>query len=188
MARSPQSATDGLSRKAIAAVLGVDERSITNYQDESPAIPLQRHGRRVLYPLAPAVAWYVERERRLVRQNKAPSELDAARSRKAIADARRVELELARLEGSLIPLDELARVVGQLADRVVAAATGGLTSHKTAVVRAETSVQALAVLERIGDSIIDACRGLVAELEAEAERAEDSANAAEDSGGGDRAA
>lgn len=156
-----------LTRAQVAAVLGCDERSITNYQAATPPIPTIRHGRQVRYPLAPCVLWYVDFRLREARGNRLPSELDMARSRKAIADARRVELELAQLEGRLLPDTHVEHFCEALADRVVAIATGGLTRYVADVQRAETGVAAQRLLEQIGEDIVASCAQLAEELAAE---------------------
>lgn len=161
-------AEEGLTRAKIAAVLGVDERSITNYQAESPPIPEIRDGRAVRFPLGPSVAWYVERERRRARGNTLPSELDMARGRKAIADARRTELDLAQLEARLIPMELHEELYAMVSDRLVAAATGGLAAFVHAVQRADTAAAAQRVLEEIGDQIVVAAASVGEELEREA--------------------
>lgn len=163
--------TDGATRKQIAEILGVDERSITNYQAESPPIPTARQGRAVRYPIAPAVAWYLDRERRRARENKLPSELEMARQRKVLAEARIAEKEAADAEGSIIPLEVHEVRVAALAGRLAAACTGGLMRFRGDIQLARTPLEAQQLLERMGDELFRACQGVGEAIESEAEAA-----------------
>lgn len=166
MARNPL--VEGATRREIAELLGVDERSITNYQKETPAIPHDREGRTVRYPVRACVAWKLEREIRGARENKLPSELEMARHRKVLADARIAEREADLAEGSVIPLELHEQRVTALAARLAATCTGGLGKYRGDVQRARTVLEADALLERIGDELLRACLVVGAQLETEA--------------------
>lgn len=114
---------DLLTRREIAAVLGVDERSVTNYAQASPPIPRSVHGRSVRYPLAPCVRWFVEYRVEQAVSDGGPSELDLARQRKTSADARLAELDVAEREGDLVPIAVVERTVGGLCDELRARIT-----------------------------------------------------------------
>ncbi len=89
-----------VGREALAAVLGVDARSITNFASEG--MPKDDHG---VYPLAGCVQWYVARERDRVKASRELNDLDQARQRRANAEARQAEISVAEKESRLIPIE-----------------------------------------------------------------------------------
>jgi phage terminase Nu1 subunit (DNA packaging protein) len=111
-----------LKRSEIATVLGVEQRTITNYQKLPKPIPTQRKGREVFYPLAPCVQWFAEY--RVGEAEKSISELDMARQRKLTAEAELAEIKLAQERGGLVSVDvadrTLAGICDQLRARVLA--------------------------------------------------------------------
>jgi phage terminase Nu1 subunit (DNA packaging protein) len=93
-------ANTDVTRNFLARLLGVDVRTITNCRKENA--PQSARG---LYPLADFVMWYVQREREAARGAKGLNDLDLARQRKTIADARLAELTLAKEESRVIPIE-----------------------------------------------------------------------------------
>lgn len=143
----------------IARVLGVDERSIQNYANEG--MPRAKRGR---FPLAAAVQWYLERERTAARGNKGLNDLDLARQRKTVAEARSAELDLADREGKLIPIEVHEQ---RLRERLetVAGALKANGRYQPAVKAAITDEQADALLERMADEQLAELFNLKDEIE-----------------------
>jgi len=145
--------SDLLSRKEIAHILGVDERSITNYAKEG--IPRSVKGRVIRYPLAPCVQWFVEFRVRQHEMGKGPSELDLAKQRKTSADARLAELEVAEKEGELIPIDVALGAFSHLLEEFRArtmAATGRLSQVTVGLM---TSAETAAAIEPVMDELLE---------------------------------
>lgn len=128
MTPATEQPTDRISRKGLAALLRVDERTITNLAKEG--MPKLSPG---WFSLAVCIPWYVERERERARASKGLNELDLARQRKTLAEAERVELELVRERGEQVPLDTFRRFVDDMGTRVRARllAAPGLYSPRT---------------------------------------------------------
>lgn len=149
--RAPQSL---VSREFIAQLLGVDVRSIANFVTEG--MPKTARGR---FDLLVSVQWYVNREREAARAGRGLNDLDLARQRKTIAEARKAELELEALEGRTIPV-ELAKQ--RLRERLetVAGNLKAIGRYQPDVKAATTDAAADALLDRMGDEIMAELFGL----------------------------
>lgn len=148
---------DRLSRSEIATVLGVTERSITNYQKLPKPIPTSRHQRHVTYPLVPCVAWFVDYRIQESASAKGMSELDMAKQRREIAAARKMELEVAALEGSMMPTElhdkRLRERCDELAGRVK-----GLNRYIGKIRSTQTEEEADLLAEQMEDELLAALR------------------------------
>src|SRR5688572_9621041 len=144
-----------LNRNEIAALLGVNPRSITNYQKEDPPIPTRRlRGGHVVFPAAPCVAWFVEFKLATTMKT-GPSELDLAKQRKEVAGARKIELEVALLESQQIPTDKhLARV--RAICEAMAGAVKGLNRYVPKIREASSDVEADAIADQMEDELLKA--------------------------------
>jgi len=87
-------------RDTIAAVIGVTPRHIGNLIKEG--MPTVGRGK---YDLAACVQWYIDYRVRLASP---ATKFDNARLRKMVADAKKREIEVKKLEGDLIPADKVA--------------------------------------------------------------------------------
>ena len=98
-----------MSQRALSRILGRTTRQIRAMEAEG--LPVRADGRRKFYDVAKVVVWFIERERRRVHSGATAAAEREARLRKLQAQARREELEVARLEGSLYTLEEVEQVV-----------------------------------------------------------------------------
>lgn len=132
----------------LARVFGVDVRSLKNFVDEG--MPKAARGR---YVLTACVPWYLERERQAARAGKGLNDLDLARQRKTVAEARMAELQLAEKEGAVIPT---AVHAARLRERLeqVAGNVKAINRYQPDIKAAITDVAADALCERMSDEIL----------------------------------
>lgn len=150
---------DEVNRDFLSRVLGVDVRSIKNFVDEG--MPKSARGR---FSLIACVQWYLEREREKARGAKGLNDLDLARQRKTVAEARTAELDLAEREGQVITMD-LHRQ--RLRERLetVAGAIKANGRYQPDIKAAVTDEQADALLQRMGDEQLAELYDLKDEIE-----------------------
>jgi 5-methylcytosine-specific restriction enzyme A len=143
-----------ISRDMLAAILGVDVRTITNCVNDG--MPKSSRGR---FPLSASVQWFISREREKVRAGKGLNDLDIARQRHEVVKTRIAERELETLEGSSIPT-ELHE--SRLRERLeqVAGAVKALGRYQPDVKAAITDESADALLDRMSDEILAELSGL----------------------------
>jgi hypothetical protein len=137
-----------ISRDMLAAILGVDVRTVTNCVNEG--MPKSARGR---FPLGAAVKWYIEREREKARGSKGLDDLDLARQRHELAKARLAEIDLAEREGHVIPTSLYEQ---RLRERLetVAGNVKAIGRYQPDVKAATTDEQADALLDRMADEIL----------------------------------
>jgi phage terminase Nu1 subunit (DNA packaging protein) len=152
---------DLLTRAEVAVVLGVEERTITNYQKLPTPIPTERRGRNVQYPLVAVVAWWVQHK--VDESRPQVSEMDVARQRREVAGARKLELEVEELEGSRMPVSlheqRLRERCEELAGRVK-----GLNRWVPKIRAARTEDEADTIADRMEDELLAALRGAADEI------------------------
>jgi phage terminase Nu1 subunit (DNA packaging protein) len=161
-----------VSAEQLRQLWGCDRRTITNWLNESPPCPSTLEEGKRVFETGAVLEWQVARAVRRA-QVAAPVQalsLNDARIRKALADAEYRETELAQLKGGLVPVDLHEEMLQEVTGRLRAVATGGLSRFAGEVQRAESPVDAVLVLEKIGDAILQACQGEAEELEADAEQ------------------
>lgn len=105
-----------VTRDVLAAILGVDVRSVTNFVNEG--MPKESRGR---FVLSVCVRWYVDRERAAASSGRGLNDLARARERKTRAEAEEAELRVERMLGNVVPLEVVAITVGRIADRLLPA-------------------------------------------------------------------
>jgi phage terminase Nu1 subunit (DNA packaging protein) len=143
-----------VTRDNLAKLFGVDVRSIKNFVDEG--MPKESRGK---YSLQKCVPWYLTREREAARQNKGLNDLDLARQRKTVAEARMAEIELATAEGQAIPLDlHVARMRERLES--VAGSVKAIGRYQPDIKAAVTDEAADALCDRMSDEILAELHGL----------------------------
>lgn len=147
------------TRHELAALIGVDVRTIKNLVDDG--MPKEARGK---YDLGVCVKWYIERCVELARAGKGLNDLDLARQRKTIAEARMAELELEQLEGNLIPLEMHEHRVEGIAGRL-AAQCKGLDRFIADVQRATTIVDAKEVVDKVSDALLASLRAVADDLD-----------------------
>ncbi|HEY9227403.1 MAG TPA: hypothetical protein VIP11_12190 [Gemmatimonadaceae bacterium] len=153
-ARGITAPDDDVPRDFIARVLGCDVRTITNCVNEGA--PKSARGQ---FPLLAFVQWYLERERAAARGAKGLNDLDLARQRKTIAEARIAEIELADREGRSIPTElHVSRMRERLES--VAGNVKAMNRYRADVKKAITDDEADALLERMSDEILAELFGL----------------------------
>ena len=146
--------SDVVSRDDLASLFGVDVRTIKNLVDEG--MPKLERGR---YSLAACVPWYIQREREAARGSKGLNDLDLARQRKTVAEARIAEMDVADREGLSIPTELHAQ---RLRERLetVAGSVKAIGRYQPDVKAAVTDVDADRLLDRMGDEILAELFGL----------------------------
>lgn len=141
-------AHDIVSRHYLASLFGVDVRTIKNLVDEG--MPKAERGR---YALSACVPWYLQREREAARGAKGLNDLDLARQRKTVAEARLAELNVEKEEGRVIPTElHGSRLLERL--ETVAGAVKAIGRYQPDVKAATTDVAADALLDRMSDEIL----------------------------------
>lgn len=143
-----------VSRDYLAKLFGVDIRSLKNFVDEG--MPKESRGK---YSLQKCIPWYLNREREAARQNKGLNDLDLARQRKTVAEARMAEIELANAEAQALPLELHA---SRLRERLetVAGAVKAMGRYQPDIKAAVTDETADALCDRMSDEILAELYGL----------------------------
>jgi phage terminase Nu1 subunit (DNA packaging protein) len=139
---------DVVSREELASLFGVDVRTIANLVEEG--MPKASRGR---FKLSQCVPWYLQREREAARGAKGLNDLDLARQRKTVAEARLAELNAAQAEGLVIPTELHAE---RLRERLetVAGAVKAIGRYQPDVKAAVTDVVADRLLDRMADELL----------------------------------
>lgn len=148
-----------VSRDFLARLLGVDVRTVTNLVTEG--MPKAARGR---FVLGVAVQWYVQRERETARGAKGLNDLDLARQRKTIAEARIAEIDLAEREAISIPIEVYGERLRARLD-TVAGNVKAIGRYHADVIAATTDVAAEVLLERMCDEMLAELRGLKDDIE-----------------------
>ncbi len=101
-----------LTRKELAAELGVGARQIANLREEQ--MPCVKVGREYYYPYA-AITWYHARKYEALEGQRPPA-LEEARARRELAQAQLAEIELAKARGELVTHDIFESELGLILD------------------------------------------------------------------------
>lgn len=94
-----------VTQKQLAGILGLTTRQVRNL--EAAGIPHRAEGNTKLYPLPGAVQWYRDRAVETALAEAQSTDYDEAKAREMKARADKAELEVARLRGELIHVDDL---------------------------------------------------------------------------------
>lgn len=137
-----------VTRDTLAAIFTVDVRTVKNLVDEG--MPKAARGK---FDLALCVPWYLERERERVRAGKGLNDLDLARQRKTVAEARLAEINLAKAEELVIPTELHVDRLTQRLD-TVAGAVKAMGRYQADVKGAITDEAADRLLDRMSDEIL----------------------------------
>ncbi len=142
-----------VTQTELAALLGLSTRQIRNLEAEG--IPFRSDGRRKEYPVPDAIRWYVGRKQEEAERAVERTDYEEALARKTLAEARRAELQLAELEGSLIPRALAEQMLGRVLERIRSRLTAipGVYSTQLAGLSPRALVQPLRrmVQEVLGD-------------------------------------
>lgn len=150
---------DLVDRDFLASLFGVDVRTIKNLVDEG--MPKAARGK---YSLSKCVPWYLQREREAARGAKGLNDLDLAKQRKTVAEARMAEIALAKEEATSLPTEIHVR---RLRERLetVAGSVKAIGRYQPDVKAAVTDVAADQLLERMADEILAELFDLSDEIE-----------------------
>lgn len=163
--------TEWITQAELARRLGLTSRHVYRLVEE-PGFPLDksRKGRdRVPWP--DANLWYIEHRIRQERSRHKPKNLDESRAAKLEAEARIAQMEAARVEGTLIFLEDHERSVSSLLEVLrsgLQAAPGTWAPH---LVGAKTIAQASARLLPLVHELVESLRTEVEGLDEEDETA-----------------
>lgn len=138
-----------VSRTYLAKLFACDVRTVKNLVDEG--MPKEARGQ---YDLTKCVPWYLEREREQARGSKGLNDLDLARQRKTIAEARKAEMEAEALEGRLVPLAVHEKRFGDACERLRAVLVQVPSRFMARIQQARGDVEAQAVGEAIRDETL----------------------------------
>lgn len=120
-----KTAEDEVGRAVLAATLGISEREISNLVKDHVDFPsIQRGKRSRVFPLRQCVHWYVRfKSAEAVKRAKpaTTSDVEEMRRRRAEAEMKLMEMDVADREGRLVSVDQVDRVVGEVCDRLRAA-------------------------------------------------------------------
>jgi len=105
-----------VNQKELASYLSLTTRQVSNLTERGmPSV--SDKGRR-LFDVAACFAWYRDQKVAEAVADAGPNTLDAQRTRKTAAEARLAELELARLEGQMVTVEEAGRVLDKMLDQL----------------------------------------------------------------------
>jgi phage terminase Nu1 subunit (DNA packaging protein) len=191
MTHSDKAAGSGeidVGRAEIALTLNVSAREITNLVKAHHDFPSTVTGRARTFPLRRCVQWYVRfKSQEAVKRAKpaTPSNVEEMNRRRAEADMKMAEMDVAEREGRLVSVIHVDQVVGELCDRMRATIVNipgnfGLRLEELNVAPA----QAEAVLSAIAEELTQALRGVADDVDELGEQElpqESSDDAADDS-------
>ena len=143
-------------------MLTLTTRQVRNLDDLGLPSKTGPRGTR-LYNLRDALAWYVERERERARPT--DSALDQAKLEKERLEVRRRRLDLARIEGELIPIDDHLTILGKFVSRVRAKLLGFPGPWGPRVVGIASPAQGTEAMRILVEEAIIDLRGVAAEIE-----------------------
>lgn len=93
-----------VNKAELSEILGVSERSLTEWQDEDPPMPIEKRadlrGQSHEYDTAKVILWLRQRDLRV-------AGIESARDRLANLQAEEIELRLAEKRGQLVPTDKV---------------------------------------------------------------------------------
>lgn len=150
---------EALTRKELAARLDISERQVHNLVELG--MPRRVRGKTVRYPWKLCHSWYIRfKQEEAVKRARAgsPADIDLARARKMEAEARMAEIELAKLEGELIPLDLFEEQLNVILDRLRAKMINLPGRWAPLLLGKRTIQEIIAVLE---EAAADAMKALV---------------------------
>lgn len=90
-----------VEQKELAETLNVNPSTINRWLKESPPVPTVENGGKLLYPLSTCIHWWKDREVANAVEQNGPEGSDA-KTRKELAQARLLELDVAEREGDLV--------------------------------------------------------------------------------------
>lgn len=140
-----------VDRETLAAVLDVTPRHVTNLEKDHGMPSGRQDGRRRVWDLKVVGPWFYRYTRNETRST--PSDLEAAKAEKARLDIRRQQIELDRLEGRSIDVDDHRRAVAHLADGIRAAIVA-LPTWGPRIVGIRSAVDGAAMMRDVANHLL----------------------------------
>lgn len=151
-----------VSQVELSGIIGITTRQIHNLEREG--LPHRAERRNKYYPLPGAVEWYMRRKQDEARAETESTDFEEARARREAARARLAELEVARVEGKLIPRDVVENVYGDRLLDVVRSSLLNMPGRWGAqVVGIESPREGQALLKRVSSEILEELSGAAAD-------------------------
>lgn len=156
-----------VTQKELARILGLSTRQIRNLELEG--LPHRADGNRKLYPIPAAVDWYIRRREEQARAEFQTTDYDQARARYEMARARLAEIEVAKEEGKLIPVEVVEEIYGtKMLDPLRSAILNMPGRWGAQVVGFESPREGEAALKRIATELLELFSGqAAAEIESD---------------------
>ena len=105
-----------VNQRELAALLGLTTRQVNNLVERG--MPVSSADGKRLYDAPACIAWYRDAKVAEAVAEVGPDDFDTQRTRKTAAEARLAELELAKQEGRVVAVEDAAREVDALLDRL----------------------------------------------------------------------
>ena len=147
------SGSEWVSGKRLVRILGLrSTRRLTDLVDAG--MPHRGRGREREYPLETAAQFYIQYKEKEARRTREPADFAKARARKLEAEASKAEIELAQLEGRLLPVAEFRKELTAVVDRLHSVLVSVPSKYLSSVRTARTDVDTIAVLETLRDETL----------------------------------
>ncbi|MCK9494144.1 MAG: helix-hairpin-helix domain-containing protein [Dehalococcoidia bacterium] len=159
--------THEVSQVELARTIGLTTRQIRNLELEG--MPHRADGARKYYPVPGALDWYIRRKEEAARAEFDFGDFERARARHEAARARLAEIQVAKEEGQLIPVEVVESVYGERMLDVLRSGILNMPGRWGAqIVGLDSPRQGEAALKRIGAELLEAFSGAAAaEIEAD---------------------
>ncbi len=145
-----------LGRKELAAVLGVTDRTITDWIRRHPDFPSRIRGRGRSFPIARCVQWYVAYKVADAEERASPREQpSSAESRKKEADAQLAEFKVAQARQTLITVHDAAVETTRFCDSLRAVVRGLRSRYASRVLNMVTVKEANRTLDTITRDLLE---------------------------------
>lgn len=149
-----------VSSTALAGILELDRRRVEQLANEG--MPRAARGK---YDLEKCVRWYVAFLRKTKDRANVNAGFEAERTRAMRADASKKEIELARLMGELIPVEDAAAMWEEAIERIRSSMLASVSANARRVVGVKTIAEANTVLEEIVHKALAAAAAVSEEIE-----------------------
>jgi phage terminase Nu1 subunit (DNA packaging protein) len=146
-----------VTREEIAFLLGVEVRTITNYVRQHKDFPSRVRGRERDFPVRRCLEWHDDRVAADAIANfkpPAPSGLEDAERRRAIAEAELAEIKVAKARGEVVSVALVAKEIRDTFGRVRASLLAKPGEYAPRVLHLETQADATLILRQLVDETI----------------------------------
>lgn len=160
-------ATKHLTQKELADRLGLTARQVHNLTEQG--MPRVTKAGKAAYPWPEAMRWYIAQKVEAEVRKQQPSDLEAVKLAKLQAETKLAQIEAARAEGEVVPLEVHEAQLGAILDRLRAKMLAIPGKWAPALVGCRTIADALARLEPAVAEAMQTLADTGDELEADAE-------------------